>query len=214
MSMVVRPHRREEKKFWKQGLTLVAGVDEVGRGAWAGPIVAAAVILPPKFLAKDCADSKVLSPKKRQEMFVHITRQALSWSVAVVEQDVIDAKGLAYANKLVLTLAVEKLHLKPQAVLVDAFPLSFGKKPVKAIIDGDAKVLSIAAASIVAKVARDELMRAEHRHYPEYKFDAHKGYGTRSHHLMIKKYGPSAIHRMSFRPMNGKPKIVGRAKVR
>lgn len=179
----------------------VAGVDEAGKGAWAGPIVAAAVILPPDFDAKIVNDSKVLSPKQREKMFVHIVHHAVSWAVAVVPAEFIDKRGIKEANMKVLEQAVKKLHVHPHAVLVDAVKITHGRRPVKAIIDGDAKVLCIAAASILAKVARDALMQGEHRLYPHYGFPKHKGYGTDVHLKAIHKHGVSPIHRTSFQPM-------------
>lgn len=196
-----KPHTKEEARFWKKGLIHVAGADEAGKGSWAGPIVAGAVILAADFPAVAVNDSKVLSAKQREKLFVHITRHAVSWSVAVIPHTLIDTKGITHANRLALETAVQKLHIQPQAVLVDAVKISHGRKPVKAIIDGDAKVLVIAAASIIAKVVRDELMRGQHRLYPEYQFSEHKGYGTANHERLLKKHGLSPIHRRSFRPM-------------
>ena len=208
--MPVKPTRAEEKKFWRQGRRLVAGVDEVGKGAWAGPLVTAAVILSENFPVKNIRDSKQLTPKQREKMFVHITTGAISWAVAVADPAAIDRRGIQKVNLALLKEAVRKLHIQPQAVLVDAFPIEIGKKPVKALIRGDAKVVSIAAASIVAKVARDELMRGMHRLYPQYRFDVHKGYGTTLHQELLKKHGPSAIHRMTWSPITGKKKTARR----
>lgn len=196
-----KPHTREETALRKQGYQLIAGADEAGKGSWAGPLVAAAVILPLDFAPRLVNDSKVLTPKMRERMFVHITRHCLSWAVGVVPPQYIDRRGIVAANKKALLDALKRLHVRPQAVLVDAVKLRYGKKPVKAIIDGDAKVLSIAAASIVAKVVRDELMRGEHRLYPDYEFPVHKGYGTVRHLALLKQHGPSPIHRRSFRPV-------------
>ncbi len=196
-----KPRRREESALWKQGHRYVAGADEAGKGSWAGPLVAAAVILPVDFRPRLVNDSKKLTPQTRERMFVHVTRHALSWAVGVVPPQFIDRRGIVAANKKALLDALKRLHLRPQAVLVDAVKLRYGKKPVKAIIGGDAKVLSIAAASIVAKVVRDELMRGEHRLYPAYEFNIHKGYGTARHLSLLKRHGPSPIHRQSFRPV-------------
>ena len=200
-----KPHTKEEALLRRQGMTLIAGVDEVGRGAWAGPLVAGAVILTEKFAAKNINDSKVLTPKQREKMFVHIVHHAVSWAVAVVPAGYVDSHGLSAANKKALVDAVKNLHRKPEAVLSDAVKFSYGKKPVKAIIDGDAKVLSIAAASIVAKVVRDSLMQGQHRLWPHYGFHEHKGYGTEAHRSALKKHGPSPIHRRSFRPLRVEP---------
>ncbi len=208
-----KPDTKEEKALRQQGYQKIAGTDEAGKGSWAGPIVAGAVILSEDFAPKQVNDSKVLSPKQREKMFVHVTRTAIAWAVGVVDHTVIDRRGIQFANVTALEQALKNLHIQPDAILVDAVKLKHGRRPVKAIIDGDAKVLSIAAASIVAKVVRDALMTGQHRLYPEYHFDIHKGYGTAGHQVAIKKFGYSPIHRMSFRPMNGKPKKVGTRKL-
>lgn len=199
---VLKPHTKEEKILRAKGYKLIAGVDEAGRGAWAGPVVAGAVILSVDFKPRIIRDSKMLSPKQRERMFVHITGGSISWAVAVASNQLVDKKGMGYVNRMVLQDAVNNLHVKPQAVLVDALKITVGKKSVKAIIRGDAKVLSIAAASIVAKVVRDELLRGWHRLYPAYEFHKHKGYGTARHHRLLKKHGPSPIHRMTWKPMS------------
>jgi ribonuclease HII len=205
-----KPHTREESALRKQGHRLIAGADEAGKGSWAGPIVAAAVILSPDFAPKIVNDSKQLTELQRQRMFVHITRNSVSWAVGVVSSQEIDHKGIVAANKKALLTALKKLHIRPQAILVDAVKLKVGKKPVKAIIHGDAKVLSIAAASIVAKVVRDALMVGQHRLYPQYEFAQHKGYGTARHGALLKQHGPSPIHRRSFSPLRLATKAVRR----
>lgn len=198
---VPKPTLKEEEEFWNSGVKYVAGADEVGRGSWAGPIVAAAVILPVGFEPKKVRDSKTLSPKQREAMFVHVTRNAVSWAVGVVSSEDIDAHGISPANKRAIVEALQRLHIQPDAVLIDAVKLDYEGKPVKAVIDGDATILSIAAASIVAKVVRDTLMLGEHRLYPAYSFPTHKGYGTKDHEAAIRKHGLSPIHRRSFQPM-------------
>lgn len=198
-----KPHRREEKLFANAGYSFIAGADEAGKGAWAGPIVAAAVILTNNFEPKQVNDSKVLTKRQRERMFVHITRNALSWAVGVVSSQAIDRDGIQAANRLAIQTAIRKLDVQPEAILVDALPISYQQRPVKAIIHGDAKSLSIAAASIVAKVVRDALMDGHHRLYPNYGFQTHKGYGTAGHRKAIEQHGYSAIHRHSFSPMNG-----------
>lgn len=205
-----KPHIREESALWKQGHRHVAGADEAGKGSWAGPLVAAAVILPADFKPRRVNDSKQLTERQRQLMFVHIARTALSWAVGVVSSQEIDRRGIVAANKKALLTALKKLHLRPQAILVDAVKLKVGKKPVKAIIGGDAKVLSIAAASIVAKVVRDALMVGQHRLFPQYEFHRHKGYGTPRHQRLLKRYGPSPIHRRSFRPVKALIRRINR----
>lgn len=196
-----KPHTREEAQFRQAGHQRIAGVDEAGKGSWAGPIVAAAVILPASFPPKIITDSKQLTEKQREKMFVYITRYAISWAVGVVSAQEIDQRGIVAANKKALLVALKRLHVRPQAILVDAVKIKVGKKPVKAIIHGDAKVLSIAAASIVAKVVRDALMVGQHRLFPQYDFASHKGYGTARHEQLLKKHGPSPIHRQSFEPV-------------
>ncbi|MEK7538104.1 MAG: ribonuclease HII [Patescibacteria group bacterium] len=196
-----KPHKKEETALRQRGFQYIAGADEAGKGPWAGPIVAAAVILPSDFEPRQVNDSKQLTERQRQLMFVHVARTALSWAVGVVSSQEIDRRGIVAANKKALLTALKKLHLRPQAILVDAVKLKIGKKPVKAIIGGDAKVLSIAAASIVAKVVRDALMVGQHRLFPQYEFHRHKGYGTPRHQRLLKRYGPSPIHRRSFQPV-------------
>ncbi len=203
-----KPHTKEEAALRKQGYRRIAGTDEAGKGSWAGPIVAAAVILPEGFSPKLVNDSKQLTEQQRQKMFVYITRNCISWAVGVISSQEIDQKGIVAANKKAMLTALKKLHVRPDAVLVDAITLKYGKKPVRAIIKGDATVLSVAAASIVAKVVRDALMVGQHRLFPQYAFHIHKGYGTPKHALLIKKHGLSPIHRKSFRPMKQFSKTV------
>ncbi len=185
----------------KAGHWHIAGSDEVGKGAWAGPIVAAAVVLPERFPVKGVKDSKQLSAAAREKLFVRITKHAVSWAVGVVSQETIDRIGIQKANVRAIEQAVKKLHVAPDAVLIDAVKVKFGKKPVKAIIKGDTKVLSIAAASIVAKVVRDTLMKGFERQYPGYGFGTHMGYGTTEHRKKLDTLGLSKIHRKSFQPM-------------
>lgn len=195
------PHTREEKRLRSLGHKHIAGSDEAGKGAWAGPLVAAAVILPDKFTVKGVKDSKQLSPRLREKLFVRITKRCVSWAVEVVPHTVIDKIGIQKANVRAIERALGKLHVKPDAVLIDALKVKHGKKPVKAIVKGDAKVLTIAAASIIAKVVRDALMDGFEREFPGYGFGKHKGYGTEHHHQQLKKLGLSDIHRRSFLPM-------------
>lgn len=195
------PHTKEERAFRRAGHEHIAGTDEVGKGAWAGPLVAAAVVLPDRFPVKGIRDSKQLSPATREKLFVRITKRAVSWSVGVVSHEVIDRIGIKKANHRAIHESLKKLHVQPDAVLVDAVKVKFGRKPVKAIIKGDMKVLSIAAASIVAKVVRDTLMKGFEREHPGYGFGRHMGYGTSAHRSVLKKLGLSKIHRRSFEPM-------------
>jgi len=194
----MKPHFREENKLFKNGYKLVAGVDEVGRGALAGPIVAAAVILSQKTKIKGINDSKKLKPQKREELYKKITASAISWSVSLIDNKFIDKKGITKANSDVLKGAVKKLKVKPDYLLIDAVKIKCGNIPSKSVIKGDEKIRSIAAASIVAKVFRDSLMRDYHHIFPKYSFHLHKGYGTKKHFAAIKKHGLSPLHRRSF----------------
>lgn len=196
-----QPTLKEEKKLWRQGYQFVAGLDEVGRGAWAGPLVAAAVIMPLKKKIKGVNDSKKLMPKKREKLYVEIIQSALAWSVCVIENREIDAKGILTVNREALAKAAAKLHRQPDYLLVDALKINYGRIPVKSVVKGDEKIYSIAAASIVAKVTRDEIMKGYRRLYPHWHFYHHKGYGTTRHRLEIKKYGVLPIHRHSFLPI-------------
>jgi len=195
------PNRRLEKKLFYQGHKLVAGVDEVGRGAWAGPLVAAAVILNPEIKIRGIKDSKLLRQSDRQELSQQIISQAVSWSIGLVDWATIDKFGLTKANDLALQQAVSNLKIKPDYILLDGKRKVLFELPTDAIIDGDYKITCIAAASIVAKVFRDELMSQLDEYYPAYGFKQHKGYGTAQHFSMLVKYGPCRLHRRSFKPM-------------
>lgn len=187
-----------ERRLRKQGFKLVAGADEVGRGALAGPLVAAAVILPQDFYAYGLKESKQLSPTRREELHEIIVSSAVAWSVAVVEPAEIDSQGLQKANLKVLRQAVESLNPSPEYVLCDGFSIRGSKKPNLALVKGDRLSVSIAAASIVAKVTRDRMMESYHQVFPRYSFDQNKGYGTIVHLRSLEKHGPSPIHRRSF----------------
>ena len=189
-----------EKKFWSKGQK-VAGVDEVGRGPLAGPVVTAAVIINEDFNLIDVNDSKKLSPKKRQELFPKILAQAEAVSVGLANNDVIDKINIYEADRVAMAHAVEGLEIKPDALLVDAMNVPVDLPQVE-LIKGDAKSNSIAAASIVAKVFRDNLMDAYAEKYPEYGFRHNAGYGTADHLAALKKYGPTPIHRRSFSPVS------------
>jgi len=182
-------------------MRLVCGVDEAGRGPLAGPVVAAAVILDPRHAVDGLADSKALSPRRRQALALEIRSRAIAWSVAAASVEEIDALNILRASLLAMRRAVEALQVSPQLVLVDGPhrpPLSV---PVRAVVRGDATVAVIAAASILAKVARDESMLALHREHPQYGFDRHKGYPTRAHLAALRVHGASAVHRRSFAPV-------------
>lgn len=185
--------------MWQKGFQLIAGVDEAGRGPLAGPVVAAAVILPQDFSLKGVDDSKALSPAKRETLFIAIKQCALAIGISVVSHKIVDKLNIHQANLLAMKLAVEKLEPIPNILLVDGarFKINTLIRQID-LNKGDKKSVSIAAASIIAKVTRDHLMLVLHKKYPEYGFDRHKGYGTKKHYLMLKKYGPCPIHRRSF----------------
>ena len=188
-----------EDELYSNGFLNIAGVDEVGRGSLAGPIVAAAVILQrDKIFIEKLNDSKKISKQKRNLIFRKIIKNCSCWSVAKVSPGVIDKISLQKANILVIKKAIKNLRIKPDIILVDA--LNPKMKPhIMPIVKGDELSASIAAASIIAKVIRDRLMIKMSRIYPEYGFELHKGYGTKKHLKMLQKYGPSKIHRLSFK---------------
>lgn len=192
-----------ERKLIRQGFKLIAGVDEVGRGPLAGPIMAAAVILPHKYSLPGLNDSKKLTAKTRERLFREIKKVAVGIGIASVGHRQIDKINIGRANLLVMKLAVEKLSIVPEYLLLDG-----GRNRVDLLIaqrgisGGDRKCASIAAASIIAKVTRDRLMLKYHDKYPDYGFARHKGYGTAEHLRSLEKFGPCAIHRRSFFPVS------------
>lgn len=187
-----------EKPLWAQGYTAIAGVDEVGRGCLFGDVVAAAVIMPPGLVLEGIDDSKKLSEKRRALAYDRIMEQALAWSVARVGPDVIDRINIKQASRMAMKLAVESLSVQPDYLLVDAEKVDLGL-PQLAVIHGDARSQSIAAASIVAKVTRDQLCTTEwDALYPEYGIAIHKGYATKLHRERLAEFGPSPLHRRSF----------------
>lgn len=198
------PNLDIEKKLWEQGYRFVAGVDEVGRGAWAGPVVAAAVIFPPDVeIPKGLRDSKLLTPKRREELNEKIKEIALGFAVGECGSSIIEQKGIAVATQMAMRKALRALNLEPDFTLVDYFTIRYLKKSCqKAITKGDLYCVSIAAASIVAKVYRDNLMQEldNHRDFEVYQFGKHKGYGTKLHQEAIREFGVSKIHRRSFVP--------------
>jgi ribonuclease HII len=195
-----RPTLLHEKKAFRRGHRIVAGVDESGRGPLAGPVVAAAVILNKYKFKSKIDDCKRLSPKNRLRAYGEILENSI-YSVAVIDKDVIDSINIYNAARLVMEKAVMGLGVKPDYVLVDGrIKLSIPYKG-RSITAGDRHSLSIACASIVAKVRRDRIMEGLHRRYPKYGFINHKGYGTARHMKMLKKYGPTPTHRRSFEPV-------------
>ncbi|MGI6752365.1 MAG: ribonuclease HII [Anaerovoracaceae bacterium] len=196
--------RIHEENLYTKGIDLVAGVDEVGRGPLAGPVVAAAIILPADFNVLGIDDSKKLSEKKREELFGIICRQCLGYGLGVVDNKTIDRINILEATKLAMKFALIRLccHLEEgrniEHILVDALTLEDVEIPQTAIVGGDGKSISIAAASIVAKCTRDRMMLEYDRMFPGYSFHSNKGYGTRSHYEGIDKLGLCPIHRKSF----------------
>ncbi|MFN3301663.1 MAG: ribonuclease HII [Patescibacteria group bacterium] len=194
-----------EKKLWQKGFKYIAGVDEAGRGALAGPIVAGAVIFPKKIIKlkkelREIKDSKLLSPKKREELFKFITKNCLSWAISKISEKVIDRIGISKANQLVSKKVIKKLKKQPDFILVDGrINLDCLKIPYQSIVKADKKIFSCSAASILAKVWRDNLMKRIDKKYPFYGFKRHKGYGTKYHYQQLNCYGPSPCHRRSFR---------------
>ena len=190
-----------ERRLHAQGFHLVAGVDEAGRGALAGPLVAAAVILPQGFEVEGLADSKVLSPEERDVWFARIRRAAVATAVCRAFPRRIDNRGLHVSNLALLRSAVRALPVRPDFLLADGFVLRGMSSPSLSIKKGDAVTASVAAASVIAKVTRDRIMDRYHRRFPQYGFDHHRGYGTPSHREAIARLGPCPIHRMSFKGM-------------
>ncbi len=190
-----------EDQLRLRGFSLIAGVDEAGRGAWAGPLVAGAVVLDTSTILSGLRDSKLCSPKRREELFFAITAHAVAWAVGIVSVEELDAHGVGTANRLALQRAVAALTPQPEHVLVDGRDLTKFSVEHTAVIDGDATVRCIAAASIVAKVVRDRMMAELHVHYPHYGFHRHRGYGTKEHHRQLLRHGVTSIHRHSFAPI-------------
>ena len=186
-----------ETKARDKGYRFVVGVDEAGRGPLAGPVVAAAVVLPLNAVLEGLDDSKKLSPAKREELFPKI--QAMAHGVAVVNPEVIDEINILQAARLVMKQAVEQLSSDPDLLLIDGNQKIDSQIEQWAIVKGDAKSFSIAAASVLAKVTRDRIMEDYHRLYPQYEFARHKGYGTQLHRDLIAEHGPCPIHRRTFR---------------
>jgi ribonuclease HII len=193
---------RYEKKLRAAGVARVAGIDEAGRGALAGPVVAAAVILPEKFRHRKLNDSKQLSPELREEIYVDLTNNAeVCWAIGVVDSVEIDTINILRATHKAMRAAIEIFVAPPDHVLIDGLPVFPFPFPQTAIVDGDCYSLSIAAASVIAKVTRDRMMRDFCAHFPEYCFQQHKGYGTELHLMKLHELGPCPIHRRSFEPV-------------
>lgn len=190
-----------ENQLWEQGYKLVCGIDEVGRGCFAGPVVAGAVIFPVSGkILTGIADSKLLKAKQREDLAKRIEEIAVSWSVGLVDVPTINDIGIGKATQLAFEVAVKNLLTQPDFLIIDAFFVEGLDRSIqKPIPGGDKLSASIAAASIIAKVYRDGLMMQLHEQFPEYGFAAHKGYGTKVHQEAIKKYGLCELHRTSFK---------------
>jgi len=188
-----------ENNLHQKGLKYICGIDEAGRGPLAGPVVVASVIMPEDSMIEGVNDSKKVSEKKREKLYDLILEEALTYSVAIIGQDVIDEINILNATKQGVTNVVENLEIKPDLILVDALThINTKGIPYDSIIKGDAKCYNIAAASIIAKVTRDRIMKEWDEIYPQYGFISHKGYGTAKHIAAIKEHGLCPIHRKSF----------------
>lgn len=193
---------RYEKKLRTIGVARIAGVDEAGRGALAGPVVAAAVVLPEKFRHRRLNDSKQLSLESREEIYSElVSNPEVRWTVGIIDSTEIDRINILRASHRAMRLAIGALMDPPDHVLIDGLPVIPFPFPQTAIIDGDCISLSIAAASVIAKVTRDRMMRDFCSQFPQYCFDQHKGYGTELHLLKLHEFGPCPIHRRSFEPV-------------
>ncbi len=191
-----------ERKLWNQGISYIAGVDEVGRGPLIGPVVTACVILPKDFTLEGLTDSKKLTEKKRNEFYEYIMNHALSISIGIQDEKIIDQFNIYEATKLAMYEAIEKSSIVPEHILIDAMKLENLKIPNTSIIKGDAKSISIAAASVIAKVTRDQMMYELDNKYPQYGFASHKGYPTKKHVEAILKYGLIDGYRKTFKPVS------------
>lgn len=197
-----------EKELYDKGCKYIGGVDEVGRGPLIGSVVAACVILPFDFALEGLTDSKKLSEKKRNEFYKVIWEKAIAIGIGIVDEKVIDEVNIYEATKIAMKKAISDTNIKPDHVLIDAMPLDIDV-PTTSIIKGDAKSISIAAASVIAKVTRDRMMYELDKIYPMYDLANNKGYGTKKHIEAIKKYGITKYHRLSFKPVSEyKDKII------
>jgi len=191
--------KEQENELRKKGFKYICGIDEAGRGPLAGPVVVASVIMPADSMIEGVNDSKKISEKKREKIYDQILEEAISYGVAIIGQDEIDEINILNATKKGLTVSLQELSQKPDLILVDALNgIDTMGIPYDSIIKGDAKCYSIAAASIIAKVTRDRIMREWDKVYPEYGFEKHKGYGTAAHIAAIRENGICPIHRRSF----------------
>lgn len=198
--MILMANLEFEKKYYDLGYKYIAGSDEAGRGPLAGPLVVAACILPMNYENKLINDSKKLTDKKRRMLYETIKKDALCYHIEVIDIETIDKINIYQASKLGMKICLEKLSIKPEVALLDAMKLDLDY-PVESIIKGDAKSLSIAAASILAKVYRDDLMLEYAKEYPGYDFENNKGYGTKKHLVALDEIGITPIHRKTYEPI-------------
>ena len=187
-----------ENSFFEKGYPVICGVDEAGRGPLAGPVCAAAVILPPNVEIPGLNDSKKLSDKKRRELMPVIKEKALAYGIAFASHEEIDSINILQATLLAMERAIGQLRIKPDLALIDGNREKDFGIPVQTVVKGDSLSASIAAASVLAKVTRDDLMEALAEEYPNYGFEIHKGYGTKAHYAALEAFGPCPVHRMTF----------------
>ena len=187
-----------EDGFYEKGIGVICGVDEAGRGPLAGPVCAAAVILPPHLEIPGLNDSKKLTDKRRRELMPLIKEQALAYGIAFATEQEIDELNILQATFLAMERAIQQLNIKPDLALIDGNREKDFGIPVQTVIKGDSRSANIAAASVLAKVTRDDLMLEMAEKFPQYQFEVHKGYGTKKHYEALREFGPSPIHRMSF----------------
>lgn len=187
-----------EQEWFEKGTKIICGVDEAGRGPLAGPVCAAAVILPPNADIPGLNDSKKLSDKKRRELYPIIKEQAIAYGIAFVDHKTIDEINILQATYLAMGQAIAQLSVKPELALIDGNRAADFGVPTQTVVHGDSLSASIAAASVLAKVSRDDYMLQMADAYPQYDFEIHKGYGTKAHYAALTEHGPSPIHRMSF----------------
>ena len=187
-----------ENSFFSEEIRVICGVDEAGRGPLAGPVCAAAVILPANLEIPGLTDSKKLTDKKRRELYPIIMEQAIAYGIGFASEKEIDEINILQATFLAMQRAIDQLTVKPDLALIDGNRQKDFGVPSKTVVKGDSLSASIAAASILAKVTRDNLMLEQAETYPQYKFDVHKGYGTKAHYEALREFGPCPIHRMTF----------------
>ena len=187
-----------EQSYFERGINVICGVDEAGRGPLAGPVCAAAVILPPNTEIPGLNDSKKLSDKKRRELYPIIMEQAIAYGIAFADEKEIDEINILQATYLAMERAINQLSVKPELALIDGNRAKDFGIPVETVIHGDSLSASIAAASVLAKVTRDDYMLQMAEKYPGYDFEIHKGYGTKAHYAALTEHGPSPIHRVTF----------------